>query len=108
MSTTFYPPTERQVTSIDNSPGLEIAKEVGGFIRRHYVYSSLYFIGMLVVAFAKGYSVDPKTNRQFQRVPYPSKPAPLFPPHPLQKKREKKTINMTRRQNYKQMKCEKP
>ncbi len=68
----YYPGSQRQVTSLDDSPGLYIAKAAGGFVRRHYVWSSLYFIGMLVVAFAKGYAVDGKTTRQFQRVPSPS------------------------------------
>jgi len=50
----------------DENLVVDLAKQGGSFIKRHYYFSSAWFIGLIVTMFATGFKVDPDTNREYR------------------------------------------
>ena len=69
MSGFYQAPSNQQVSvhSFTNAPITFIAKTTINFMQRHYMMTFLWAIGLLIVSFAKGYTVDPNTQYEFDK-----------------------------------------
>jgi len=69
-NTQFYSGTSSQQVSIHSfteAPVLFIANSTKNFMQRHYIMSSLWALGLLIVTFARGYATDMDTQVRFDK-----------------------------------------
>lgn len=66
----FYGGNQVSSYSFQNAPATVMTNLAVNFLKRHYIFSFLWIFGLLLTAFANGYSVDSETDREFSKKLY--------------------------------------